>query len=260
MSVTNQDNDFDRKLVAKIKAEKISPKPRWHFLLKDSVIWAAGTFSLLVGAGAVSVLIYFFKYSGWEMREAMHKSWGEFFLLTLPYFWIIFLGLFVFILYYNLQHTKHGYRYPVWFIISSSVLSSVILGGIFFLAGLGERIDNLLGVQAPFYNTVINRHLDFWFNPAEGRLVGIVTDKNDDNSFTIIDPSGNEWLVSADSCASSMFLLHLREPVDIIGQVTDDHRFAARRIKPGHPGRSFLSRPRPRPSRTNLPPLLLPSP
>ena len=55
---------FDQKLVAKIKQANIAPKPRWHFLLKNSVIWAAGTLSLLIGAGAASVMIYLFKYNG----------------------------------------------------------------------------------------------------------------------------------------------------------------------------------------------------
>ncbi|MFA5184187.1 MAG: hypothetical protein WC456_01525 [Patescibacteria group bacterium] len=235
-------DDFDRKLVAKIKEEKIAPRPRWHFLLRNSVIWATGTASLLIGAGAVSVMIYLLKYNGWEIRTETNKAFWEFFLLTLPYFWILFLALFVFILYYNLKHTSRGYRYPVWFIVSSSILSSVILGSAFFLGGLGEKIDNILGEQAPFYDKVINRHLDFWFKPEEGRLVGIVTAKDESRVFTIVDPAGRVWQITARPQAGPVVWLRLKEPVDLIGRVVAEDQFEAVVIKAGRPGRSFFLR------------------
>lgn len=236
-------NNFDQKLVAKIKEEKIAPKPRWHFLLKDYVIRITGTISLLIGAGAVSVMIYLFKYNGWEIQEQTNKNFWEFFLLTLPYFWIIFLGFFIFVLYYNLQHTKRGYRYSLWFIIATSILSSVLLGGVFFLLGLGEKIDNVLGEQAPFYNTVINRHLNFWFNPEEGRLIGIVNATNEDRSFELIDPSGEAWQVIASPRALVPEIIKLKEPVDLVGRILEQGKFEADIIRPLRPGRGFLSRP-----------------
>ena len=241
-------DDFEQKLVAKIKQENIAPKPRWHFLLKDYVIWAAGSLSLLIGAGAISVMIYFFKYNGWEIREETNKTFLEFFIMTLPYFWILFLALFIFVLYYNLQHTKRGYRYPVWMIISSSILASVILGNIFFLAGLGEEIDEVMGRQLPFYDQVINRHVDFWFAPEEGRLTGIVILKNEDGNFKIMDPRGSSWLIMIDKGSnqdSPAYLVKLNQPVDLIGKALDDNVFQAKIIRPVRPGRGFFSKPRP---------------
>lgn len=237
--------DFEQKIFEKIKDEKITPKPRWHFLLKNYVVWSVGTLALLIGSAAVSVMIYLFKYNNWEIHEQTHKSLLEFFLLTLPYFWIIFLGLFVFILYYNLQHTKTGYRYPVWFIVTTAILSSVILGSLFFLAGFGEKIDNVLGERAPLYQLVFNRHLDFWFNPAEGRLTGIVTAKDEDQKFEIRDPRGDDWLVTIASPDDlSIRLIKINQPVDLIGQALNDNQFQAEVIRPVRPGRGFLSQPR----------------
>lgn len=237
-------NDFDQKLVAKIREEKIIPYPRWHFLLKNYVVWTVGAIALLIGAAAVSVMIYFLKYSGWEIREEAHKSLVDFLLLTLPYFWIIFLGIFVFILYYNLHHTKRGYRYPIWLIAVASVVLSVILGGILFLAGWGQKIDDLLGEQMPFYDTVINRQLGFLFDPDEGRLVGLVSGQNDDQGFNIIDPQGNQWQISVKSGGPSLGILELRQPVGLIGKIISENKFEARVVRPIHPGRKFLSRPR----------------
>jgi len=246
-------NDFDQKLVAKMKEESLAPKPRWHFLLKDYVIWALGTLSLLIGAAAVSIMIYLFKYNGWEIQAETHKSLWEFFLLTLPYFWIIFLGLFIFTLYYNLKHTKRGYRYPVWVIVVCSISASIILGSIFFLVGLGEQVDNILGERAPFYDQVINRHMSFWFNPEEGRLIGLVTARNDEHSFNIQDPRGDDWLVFASSDDFSVSLLKLNQPVDLIGRILAEKQFQADVIRPAAPGQGFFSRPEIRNRRIHCP-------
>ena len=237
--------DFDQKLVEKIREEKIAPKPRWHFLLKDYVVIAAGVLSLLIGAAAVSVMIYLLKYNGWEMQEQTHKSGLEFFLLTLPYFWIIFLGGFVFVLYYNLKHTKKGYRYPVWAIAISGVLASVVLGSVFYLFGLGQRIDNVLGERAPFYETVMNRPLHFWFNPAEGRLAGVIISDLQDEAFYLADPSGALWqvlLLTKDNDVRTVGFLKTGEPVNIIGQIIAEQGFRADMIKPLVPGRGFFER------------------
>jgi len=256
--------EFDQKLVEKIKEEKMTPKPRWHFLLKNYVVWATGALSLLVGAAAVSVMIYLLKYNGWELREETNKSILEFFLVTLPYFWIIFLGIFIFILYYNLKHTKKGYRYPVGFIAVAGILSSIILGGIFYLFGLGQKIDNVLGEKAPLYETIINRQLSFWLNPDEGRLTGIIASEVVNGNFYLVDPSGNAWQIQMRDSVLSYRLpdfLKTGEPVNIIGQIADDNIFQAAIIKPLMPGRGFFDRPNIRESRKRcldngcLPPL-----
>ncbi len=233
--------NFDQKLVAKIKEEKIAPRPRWHFLLKNYVIWAAGIIALLIGAAAVSVLIYLLKYNDWEIYDQAQKSFGEFFLLTLPYFWLIFLGIFVYILYYNFKHTKRGYKYPVWFIYLFSILISVILGAIFFLSGLGEEIDDVLGAQVPWYDTVINQQVPFWSNPLEGRLTGIVVEQGQQNSFTIIDPAGELWQVSYTDDDYSE--IAVGSPVRMVGQAAAEKKFSSTLVKTVHSGRGFFKRP-----------------
>lgn len=244
--------EFDQKLVEKISRENIAPKPRWHFLLKDYVVWISGALSLLVGAATVSVMIYLIKYNGWEFRGETNKSFLEFFLLTLPYFWIIFLGIFVFILYYNLKHTKKGYRYPVWLVAVSGVLSSIILGSVFFLFGIGQKIDNVLGERAPLYEIVINRQLSFWFNPGEGRLAGMIASDIVGGNFYLVDPTGQTWLVSDQKIGAEVRqpeFIKAGEPVNLIGQVTGDNTFQAEIIRPLVPGRGFFSRPNMRENR-----------
>ncbi|MFA5108998.1 MAG: hypothetical protein WC458_00405 [Patescibacteria group bacterium] len=246
-------NDFDQKLVAKIKEAGIAPKPRWHFLLKKYVVWISGALALAFGAASVSVMIYLLKFSGWEIREQTHKSLGEFFLLTLPYFWLIFLGLFIFILYYNLKHVKNSYRYPVWFIAVGAVLASVILGSFLFLAGWGEKIDNVLGERAPLYDKVINRQMDFWFNPAEGRLVGLVIAQENNGIFYILDSHGDDWRVLTKMKNFPLDRPEVGQPVNLIGRVLEGKEFEAEIVRPVRPGREFFGRPGVRRNEFNCP-------
>jgi hypothetical protein len=244
---------FDQKLVAKIKEEKMAPRPRWHFLLKNYVIWATGLLSLLIGAAAVSVMIYLLKYNDWEIYDQTKHGFGEFILMTLPYFWLLFLALFVYILYYNFKHTKRGYRYPVWLIALLSVLASALLGLVFFLSGLGEQIDDVLGAQAPWYEKVLNQQIPFWFSPSEGRLTGIVIDRGVDNEFTIIDPAGALWQVDlAANNLSAYKEVVVGVPVRIIGQsflaqasstAANTNHFSAKVVHAAHPGHGFFERP-----------------
>lgn len=239
-------NAFDQKLVEKIKEEKMAPKPRWHFLLKNQVVWLAGALSLLIGAAAVSVMIYLLKNNGWELQAQTNKSALEFLLLTLPYFWIVFLGIFVFVLYYNVKHTATGYRYPVWVIAAFGVLASILLGSIFHVFAIGQKIDNVLGVRAPLYEVVINRQLSFWFNPAEGRLAGVVAIGVADGNFYLIDPAGEAWQIISNNLSDGAHMsdfLRVGEPVNIIGAVVDDNKFRADFIRPLVPGRRFFDRP-----------------
>ncbi len=244
---------FEHKLLAKIKGEKISPRPRWQFLLKNYVVWLAGLVSLLIGAAAISVMIYLFKFNDWEIYDQTKKSFLEFFVLTLPYFWIIFLSLFIFIISYNFKHTKKGYRYSIILLGGASIMLSVFLGAIFYVAGLGEKLDNILGSGAPFYDQVINRHIDFWSQPSEGRLSGLVIGLTEDGKFILIDRGQEEWLVSVENSKPfSGTIIVIGQPIRLLGEEIGDHAFRADKILPINAGRDFFhrfnnQRPNPRP-------------
>ena len=234
---------FENKLLAKIKDCKICPKPRWQFLLKNYIVWLSGILSLLIGSAAISVMIYLFKFNDWNIYEQTEKSFLEFFILTLPYFWLIFMALFVFIISYNFKHTKKGYRYSSFILAGISVILSIVLGSLFFVAGVGEKLDDILGRQMPFYDQVINRHIDFWSRPDEGRLSGIVIEKSDDYSFILIDRGEETWLV--DTSFAKPYpreMIEVGQPIRTIGKTAEDNNFSADLILPVNAGRGFFRR------------------
>lgn len=233
--------DFDKRLIGKIKEEKLNPKPRWQFLFKNYVIWLSGLLSLMVGAAAIAVMIYLFQNNDWELVPQL--GFWELFVITLPYFWIVFLGLFIFILNYNFRHTERGYRYPIWMIAGGSVVASLALGGLLYAGGWGEKIDNTLAA-APYYDRFINRNVVYWHKPEGGRLAGVVEEAGaDGRTVTIIDPLGRRWEVVATSMPA---MPRPGEPVKVLGRPLEDGRFEVRMIRPMHAGRAYmLSRPMP---------------
>ena len=233
-------NDKFSQLVLK-KIKNISPRPHWQFLAKDYIIWVLGAFTLIVGALAFAVLLYLARFSDWKIYLEATDSLFKFILLALPYFWIVFLFLFMLLVYYNIKHTRHGYRYSLPVLAVVIVLTSTVLGALFFRVGLGRAIDDILGERAPFYNTIINPRARFWSQPTEGRLAGLAVDMVGEREFKLLDPESQEWTVTVgDSALSDIDILELGQPLRLIGEVLGERLFQADQILPMGPGRRFF--------------------
>src|SRR3989344_8809285 len=103
--------DLGHKIIETIKDEGLRPKPRWQFLLKNYVLWGLTLLAILIGSLSFAVIIYMFVNSDWEVYALVADNITAYVFLILPYFWILFLALFALVAYYNLRHTKNGYRF-----------------------------------------------------------------------------------------------------------------------------------------------------
>lgn len=250
----NIKDDFTDKLIAEIREKKIEPKPRWRFLLKNYTLYAAGALSLLIGSLAVAVMIYLARFNDLSIHAQIEKTFLEFLLLNLPYFWLLFLAFFIFIIYYNLRHTSKGYRYSPFLLVAVSVVLSIILGVIFFFAGFGEKIDDVLGRKAPFYGHFINRQVDFWSQPDEGRLAGIIISSDEKGAFILLDRDLKEWkIVFSSKVVYNPNLLINHQPIRLFGYLLGKDEFIADRIFfSGRPGQEFFRELERRPRRNRI--------
>lgn len=237
-------NNFGKELLEKIKEKKLKPKSRWHFLLKRYGIWTIGIFSLVIGALAFSVIIYFLKYNDWDIYEELSDSFLGFVFLTLPYFWLLFLLLFIFIIYYDLKHTKKGYRYSLPIVLAISVGSSMLLGAIFFQAGFGEIIDEAAGKNLPLYERFINPRVQLWTQPEHGRLSGLVIKKLSEDEIIVLTHEMLKWnALLFDAKRPNDFKIKVGRPIRLMGEKTGNQVFHAIKILPVGPGRGFFMRP-----------------
>lgn len=236
------EDKFDQELISTIKEKHLTPKPRWQFLLKNYVIWSACALSLVIGSLAVSVIIYLVRYNDWDLYDELNGSFWQFALLTLPYFWLIILVLFVFIIYYNIKHTKKGYRYSVILTITTSIIISIMGGGLFFRIGFGQYIDDILGERSPFYQGVFNRQINLWDQPENGHLMGLVSETKN-NEFVLIDIHNQQWIIKlSETVKLPPTGITVGQPIRIIGQILPNHTFSAQRFLPVGPGRGIFKR------------------
>lgn len=231
---------FDLKILEKIKEEKLKPRSRQYFVVKNYLVWGVSILALLASSAALSVMTYLFKFNDFSLSQEINKSTLEILFLTLPYFWILFLAAAIFIFYYNIKHTKTGYRYPLGLVAAIAFVLSILLCVIFCAVGWDEKLDEVLGRRAPLYGKMMNPQVDFWSKPEEGRLVGLVASDLAGNTFDLVDRDGRIWLVSVDLNAEGTAFVLSGRPVRMLGEREGKKKFNANMILPLMPGRGFF--------------------
>lgn len=233
--------NLTEQILETIKKKRIKPRPRWEFLLKDYSIWLAGIISLLVGSLAFSVIIHMFKNNDWNLYKYISDGFLSFVLVTLPYFWVIFLAIFILLVYYNFKNTKGGYKYKLPVVILASVIISIVLGTLLYDIGIGQTIDEILSEQISFYNRFINPRRAMWVRPEEGLLAGMVVSVTDSEHFEVQDINGKVWEIDATQAITATEAeINVSGRIKIIGEKINDNTFQAKIIVAGPPPRRWL--------------------
>ncbi|PWB38330.1 MAG: hypothetical protein C3F02_04975 [Parcubacteria group bacterium] len=248
--------ELEQKVIENIKEQHLKPRPRWQFLAKDYVFWGLGFLAILIGGLTFAVIIYMFLNSDWEVYSLFSDTIAVHIFTVLPYFWILFLVLFVIVAYYNLRHTNKGYVFSLPKLIGAAVGLSMLLGVFWYNLGLGYTIDNILTDNVPFYGQHFSKHTQrahLWQRPEEGFLVGVVSERQGDTVW-LNDFTGNVWRVTlADLEGPWLMEITSGSPVRLVGEVVGEDTFKALRLLPWimHGDRDqFFNRPLPpRPER-----------
>jgi hypothetical protein len=216
--------NITNKVLSAIKNKK--PSSKWRFKLKDYTIWTTGILVVLVGSLATAVIIYMIANNDFGVRDQIGISFLELILMSMPLYWILVTMLLVVVAYYNFRHTSTGYRYKLMTIALGTVLTSIILGSVFYCVGLGQVIDKTFSERVPIYDRFGNPRKMLWVNPEEGRLAGKVIFVGSDD-FKMVDFHGDDWVVEP-------ILINLKEfdVISIFGEKTDHNHFRAKKIMP----------------------------
>lgn len=238
-----KDNKFEKEILEKIEEKKIKPKPKWEFFLKNYLLWIFGVLSLVIGSLAVSIIIYMLLHNDWQVYKSIHDNLLGFILVTLPYFWIVILTLFIIAADYNLKHTKKGYKYNLSWVIIISLGVNIIFGALLYNIGVGEALDDIMGEKAPFYEKVINRKVHMWDCPEKGRLVGEIIMVDSQEIFRLHDKENNIWTIfHKDAEIFPILKLETGEKIKIMGENLENFNFQAYMIIPMGPGKGFFKR------------------
>jgi len=211
-------------------------------MLKKSFIWTLFGLSILFGIVASSVTILQLKHAEWELYQRSNYSLIEFLATVIPYFWLIFLMLFIVIAYRYFRRTEKGYRYHTSLIILISVIISIIGGIGVYQTGFSEKLEVLFRENIPVYRMVNRGRHRLWRSPDQGFLAGEINEIISVQKMILIDLYGNNWTIDI----STTFWRGRLKPevgieIKIIGKIKSEGQFVASEIRPLY-GRSRQGR------------------
>jgi len=225
--------EFGKTIETKINEEQLTPTPRWHFLLKNYVIWSFALLTTFLGSLAVSTIIFILTDHDWDIFHYLDRSLFEHIFISIPYVWLIILMFLVSIVQYNVTHTKRGYRYKTSLVLIGSILFSIIFGGTLFSLGINSEIHELLIEQIPLYKSAIYTKENIWIFPEKGLLSGTIIAINE-NGFTLLDLNKKIWDVTTpdDTKWENNVILKIGEKIKLIGTQNNIDEFSTFVIRP----------------------------
>jgi hypothetical protein len=215
-----------------IKERKMKPKSKWFFFWKDCFVWGLFLITTLVGALAISVIIFIVKDNDWDIYKYLDKSFLGYFLILMPYFWIIILFLLAFFAYFNYKKTRKGYLLSPYWVVLGSILISVILGWALFNLKVGSEIDKIFAKKLPYYRGTELYKKDFWSNPDRGLLAGKIISLENSDNFVIEDLEKKEWNIEGERIIwKNKVNKEIGENVKIIGTHLEEFKFRATEVR-----------------------------
>jgi len=214
-------------VLKRIEAEKIEPTPRWQFFFSECTMWALWMLSIVVGAVAVAVMVYVSVHAGYAFYEATHDTLLSFVIEVAPVLWLSLFIVMAAVAYFNLRHTKKGYKYPFWQILLSSLVLSILGGSLLHLAGGGWVVDTMLARTMPMYSSFEKMERKMWLDPDDGRLVGrFVANGSTGRTVNFVDVEEKNWRVHTDELMTSDFEAlgsgKLVKVLGVMGTTSDD--------------------------------------
>ncbi len=226
-------NNLPEKIIKTIKRQGTEPRPRWHFLLKHSVLWSLATLATLLGGIAVAVIIFIYIDHDENARAYLNESAFVDLLETIPYLWFCVLFILIGITQYAVRHTTSGYRYTTKRILGVVFVSSLLLGAVLNTLEVGERVQDFLAKRVPYYDELISTSKDVWSHSEKGLLGGTVTGVISSKELKLTDFHNKDWLVDIERIdTANSSILREGSMIKMIGTQEDNTSFRAVRVLP----------------------------
>ena len=143
--MTNQ--SLEKRILEKIKKEKIKPKSKWYFIIKNSFFFSIFIISIILGSLSFSVLFYIFSNN----QSLIFDYYNVYELKNAILFWLFLLIIFFGISIWNNKNLKNSYKYQPSTIILFNLSISLVLGLILFYTGIAKKTDEISAKNLDFY-------------------------------------------------------------------------------------------------------------
>jgi hypothetical protein len=220
--------------IKKIEAQRITPEPRWKYLLKKYGLWLFFAIILILAALSFSVGLDNGINLDWDLYRFTHQNQIAYILSILPYFWIILIAIFLVSAFFEIRKTETGYRYSRTRILFITVGGIAIFGMFISFFGFGDRLNSELIKEIPFYSQhmMVTKESQ-WMQPSKGFLAGTIISTSK-NKLELNDLNGKNWNVNIDegTLIKPSVNISQEEMIKIIGTKKDENSFKAREIRP----------------------------
>ncbi len=221
-------------IVDQIKKEKVTPRPRWVFVVSNIVLITMLIVTVIMGGIAMS-LIYLklfnleWGFVTFDGDRGLPKIFE-----VMPLLWILLLIVLLGASVWTFEKTEAGYRYQPTMLVVGAIFMSMLLGAFIYTTRGAEIFETVLRNILPPYEAMEMAKERKFLNPEQGILVGEFVEKIDDGQITIQDISENEWTVMLTEELSNnrgVQKLEQGQPMLILGKKTADQTFEAKEIK-----------------------------
>ncbi|MEF3692166.1 MAG: hypothetical protein V3574_03900 [Candidatus Moraniibacteriota bacterium] len=231
-----------KNILEKIQQEKIKPRARYFFVLRDLIVWGLFVLATMVGALAVSVIIFILIDNDWDIYKHLQKSFWGYVFVSLPYFWFLILLALLGAAYWNYRHTRKGYLLNPYVLFLASFFFSLLLGWVLFVGGAGEGLDRFFGQRINYYSGAEAHKIETWSNPESGLLAGKIIEIRE-GYFLLNDFNLQKWkIVEGETIWKRGAQKEIGESVKVIGNIEGEDIFRAEEIRPWQGGRGNLKK------------------
>lgn len=224
-----ENKDISQIALQKIKESGLRPISKNIFNLKRVLFWSLVGMSILIGAISFSVILSVLFNNDWYLYN---KLGFNFIFKSLPYFWFIFLAIFIILGDFYYRQTLLGYRHRTVTIVGVYVILTIIFGSILYVAGVGRIVEESLSKNVSIYRGMMFDKSEFWSHPEDGFISGQII-LVDGNLIKIIDFKNNIWIVEIDKAfIGNKVQVKEGEFIKIIGDENNQNIFRAEQIRP----------------------------
>jgi len=224
------------KVLEVIEKEGLKPKPRWHFFVKEWVVWVVAFFALGVGSMATALTLYIANASRFIEHHIVFSDIRYLFQMV-PFAWILLGGIALFYTVYALRETRRGYKWSASWLVGVALGVSMILGIGVYATGFSEYVDRYLLNEIPLYKPLTNFQPKLWMDERSGIVAGMVTEVLPNNTFEVqkIDGSLLKVELSTEFDRGKMAMLQEGVRMRFIGTSTkngDEDVFIVENVEP----------------------------
>jgi hypothetical protein len=222
--------NLSKKILARIKSEKISPHEKWIFLAKNYGIWVLAILGILLAGIFTGNLIHEFAMEEWDIAHHFPGGRANFLFHAIPFLWLFGIASTFAFAFFLLRKTKKGYKFGILAISGVIFIASGVCGVALLSTPLPPKFR-----EFRMHNFPPAFEAGEWNNPEEGLLFGEIVELGE--KILILDAFDESvWEVDiSEAKIPPQFELIVGMKIRAIGEKISEGKFEAEFIKSERP-------------------------